>query len=416
MKRQFLKWMAAVTFGISALALYTPPASAHGERNQEPFLRMRTLHWYDVKWSTEKMKVNDELVITGMVRIFEDWPSVVPSPGGEARAFLSTAGPGSVMVKKESYINGQPMNQSTHLEKGRDYNFKLVMQARMPGRYHIHPTILVEGGGPLAGPGSWVDISGSVADFVLSVKTMKGATIPNLETWGVGGAIGWHALWAIVAVIWLLWWVRRPYLIPRYLALVRGREDLLITPTDTRFTAAMVAGTLILIFAGYNWAEAQYPQTIPLQAGESKVDPLPADAQKIKVKLNRATYDVPGRSLKMTITVSNDGLQPLELGEFTSANLRFINPHSSAARAGVAQDYPADLVLTNLKVGDHASIGPGETRTLSVDAADVAWELERLTGLLNDPDNRFGGLLFFYGADGVRHIANVYGPIVPVFK
>ena len=48
-------------------------------------------------------------------------------------------------------------------------------------------------------------------------------------------------------------------------------------------------------------------------------------------------------------------------------------------------------------------------------AADVAWEAERLTSLMRDPDSSFGGLLFFYDSDGERHIANVYGTIVPTF-
>jgi methane/ammonia monooxygenase subunit B len=48
-------------------------------------------------------------------------------------------------------------------------------------------------------------------------------------------------------------------------------------------------------------------------------------------------------------------------------------------------------------------------------AADVAWEAERLTSLMRYPDSSFGGLLFFYDSDGERHIANVYGTIVPTF-
>ena len=45
------------------------PALAHGERNQEPFLRMRTAHFYDVKWSADKIAVNDEVVVTGRFRL-----------------------------------------------------------------------------------------------------------------------------------------------------------------------------------------------------------------------------------------------------------------------------------------------------------------------------------------------------------
>ena len=52
---------------------------------------------------------------------------------------------------------------------------------------------------------------------------------------------------------------------------------------------------------------------------------------------------------------------------------------------------------------------------MDVEATDAVWENERLTSLLNDPDNRVGGLLFFYDDAGERHIANLSGAIVPVF-
>ena len=60
-------------------------------------------------------------------------------------------------------------------------------------------------------------------------------------------------------------------------------------------------------------------------------------------------------------------------------------------------------------------IAPGETRTIRVDATDAAWETERLTSLLNDPDSRMGGLFFFFDAQGNRYSTAVYGPVIPKF-
>ena len=57
----------------------------------------------------------------------------------------------------------------------------------------------------------------------------------------------------------------------------------------------------------------------------------------------------------------------------------------------------------------------GESRTIQVDAVDVAWELERLNSFITDVDARFGALLFFYEADGTRHISEISGPVLPVF-
>ncbi len=58
---------------------------------------------------------------------------------------------------------------------------------------------------------------------------------------------------------------------------------------------------------------------------------------------------------------------------------------------------------------------PGQMRTLKVSATDAAWETERLTSFLNDPDSRFGAMLFFFEPDGTRRIATVGGPIIPTF-
>jgi len=30
---------------------YAPTASAHGEKSQAAFMRMRTIHWFDLNWS-----------------------------------------------------------------------------------------------------------------------------------------------------------------------------------------------------------------------------------------------------------------------------------------------------------------------------------------------------------------------------
>jgi len=65
------------------LVVITGVAFAHGERNQEPFLRMKTLHWYDAKWSVENgstIQVNDEVTLTGKVHFFSSWPEIINEP------------------------------------------------------------------------------------------------------------------------------------------------------------------------------------------------------------------------------------------------------------------------------------------------------------------------------------------------
>ncbi len=388
-------------------------AYAHGERNQEPFLRMRTAQFWDVKWSTDKLGVNDTLTLTGKFRLFPDWPNNLPLPD---LAFLGSGTAGPVLSRLESYINGKPAIQSGKLELGRDYDFKVVYKGRQPGKHHVHALLNVDGAGAILGPGKWVEVTGNQADFVLPATTLDGTQIADLSTWGLGTVLGWHAIWIVIGLAYMLWYISKPMLIPRYLVIEEGDPDTLITRWDRIWSAGFLILAVVTVIVGVQWANAAYPRTVPLQAGVFKVDPLPDETGNIKVNVDRAVYDVPGRSMRLDLEVTNDGTEPLRLGEFTTAGLRFVNQAVPEAIAGVDEDYPEDLVAPEgLKVDDDSPIQPGETRKLHVDATDAAWELERLTSLLNDPDNRVGGLLFFFGPDGDRKIANVYGPIVPNF-
>jgi methane/ammonia monooxygenase subunit B len=391
------------------------PAFGHGERAQEPYLRTRTTHWYDVTWSTTKLAINDEITVTGKFRLFGEWPDAVDLP---ETVFVSNATPGPVLARVESYLNGVPARQSVrNLEIGRDYEYKMVLKARVPGRYHVHPMIAVKGSGPLVGPGKWVDITGEMKDFVFPVTTISGEKIDNLEHWGVRSAFSWHLLWLAIAAAWIIWWIRRPLLIPRYAALKKEREDLLTTDLDLKVAIGLLVVTVVLAFGSYSWARSKYPHTVPLQAGTSYTPPLPYQQPPVKVQFKQARYDVPGRSMRMELSITNDGDKPLRLGEFATASIRFVNMNLPVAEANVARDYPAELVARNgLTISDDSEIRPGESKAVRIEATDAAWEIERLTSFLTDVDSKVGGLLFLFDREGSRYIAEVGGPILPVFK
>jgi methane/ammonia monooxygenase subunit B len=391
------------------------PVLAHGERAQEPYLRTRTAHWYDVTWSATQIQVNGEVAITGKFRLFGDWPDAVDLP---ETVFVSNATPGPVLTRVESYLNGVPARQSfRNLEIGRDYEYKMVMKGRIPGRYHVHPMIAIKGSGPLVGPGQWIEVKGSAADFVHPVTALSGEKIDNLETWGVSTAFTWHLIWLALAAAWIIWWIRRPLLIPRYLALKQEREDLLTTPLDLKVAIGLLIATILLAFGGYNWAVNKFPRTVPLQAGTMYTPPLPYVAPPATIEFQQARYDVPGRSMRMAFKITNTGNKPLRIGEFATASIRFVNPDLPAAKANVAPGYPQDIVARNgLTLSDDSEIRPGETKLIRIDATDAAWEIERLTSFLTDVDSKVGGLLFLFDSDGRRYIAEVGGPILPVFK
>lgn len=415
--RSLFRRLTLVALGATALLLsiLPQPALAHGERATEPYIRTRTIHWYDVTWSTAKLKVNETVTVQGKFRLLSDWPDAVSKPH---LVFLSNGSPGAVMTRVESYINDMPAQQSTkNLEIGRDYDFKLVMKGREPGRWHLHPVMNIHGAGAIVGPGEWVEVSGSAADFKEPVTTLHGTKIDDLQTFGVTRVQMWQIGYGLIAVAWLLWWLRRPLLISRWVVLQKGREDLLVTRSDDKVAAGMLVLVLLVVIVGYYRTLAEFPQLVPLQGGSLYTPPLPEPAKTVAVKLKRAEYDVPGRSMRLSVEITNHADQPLGIGEFTTANLRFVNKNLPAAVQAVHPSFPRDLVPANgLMMDSSTPLAPGETRLVKLEATDAAWELERLVSFLSNVDSRTGGLIFFYDAKGSRYISEVSGPIIPVFK
>lgn len=389
---------------------FSSSAWAHGERSQEPFLRMRSILFYDCQWSQDRVKVNDDLVLSGRFRVFDDWP--VDVLGRPETVYMNTGVPGPVFVRKSSFLNGVNMANSTSLTIGGDYEFRVVLRARAPGVYHVHPLINVYNGGPIQGPGKWVTVEAGDAPFTNPERTLTGESI-DLERHGLPTVIVWHLIWVAIAIVWLLWWARRPLFIPRYILAVRGAEDELVTPNDRKLAVALAVGTIALVVVGNYWANRRYPITIPLQSSRIRVKPLPAPAHGIEVDLVKATYEVPGRTVYLDLKVTNHGDKPVRISEFTTANVRFLNPAVAKDEPG----YPRDLIApSGLLVDGDGAIAPGETKLVHASATDPIWETERLALLLYDPDSRFGGLLMFQDADGNRSLATIGGPILPTFN
>jgi methane/ammonia monooxygenase subunit B len=385
-------------------------ASAHGEKALEPFIRTRTIQWYDVAWSNPKVKVNDEVVVTGRFHVAEDWPIGVPKP--EA-AFLNMSAPGPVFIRTERTLNGQPWINSVSLKPGGDYEFKVVLKARMPGRYHIHPFFNLRDAGPVTGPGQWIEVGGDAAAFSNPVTTLTGETI-DMESFGLANAVLWHGFWMAAGLAWLLWWVRRPLFLPRYKMLAAGREDALITPIDRTLAKAILVAVPVIVLGANAMAQSRYPSAIPLQAALDLIEPLlpQVNTGAVEVKLRKGEYRIARRAMVLSAEIHNRSTQPIRVGEFMTANLRFLNP-DVAGTAGAGSD---SLTAANgLKVDEAAPIQPGETRQVRITASDAGWETEKLDGLIRDADSRLGGLLFLYGEDGQRHVASVSAAVIPRF-
>lgn len=403
----------AAALSVAAFTGATTEAFAHGERAQEPFLRMRSVHWYDTEWTKDTLAVNDTMMVRGKVRFSPKWmwPSVVHKPDN---AFLNVATTGPVFVRKGASVNGQFFMNGGSYELDNDYAYEIHLKARVPGTVHIHPMMSIESAGPLAGPGKYVTITGNRDAFENKVKTLVGTTI-EMETYGWANVKFWHILWLTLALAWILYWASKPLFFERYKKLSEGREDELVTPTDKLVSlGALVAGIGITIIGGVI-AEANVPVHLPLQTARAHFYGMEKPKTEVAVKLERATYRVPGRAMEMKVTITNNTASPVTIGEFATAGVRFFNP-KVGYKDELSKQYPDYLKAENgLDVKDNNPIAPGETRTIDITAQDAAWETERLSSLIYDPDSAFGGLLFFYDADNKRSIVNVGGVLVPQF-
>lgn len=403
-----IKMFIAFIAAFSGLGFSLSSAWAHGERSLEPFVRMRTIQWYDVAFSGSTVEVNEPLEITGKFHVAEDWPNSIPEP---ELVYLGVISPGPVFVRKERYINGEPHLNSLPLEVGRDYEFKIVLKARIPGKYHVHPSFNVKETGNIAGPGQWIEITGNADRFKNPIKTLQGKTV-DLETYGTASALRWHMFWMAVGVAWLVWWLRRPLFIPRYNLVKAGSEDKLVTNTDVAVARILLVAVPLIVMFGYILAISEYDETIPLQTPIDRIAPLPEEPKVVKAKVQRAVYDVSNRAVTLTIRITNTGDKPLLLGELSAGSVRFINPEANVE----VGDYPEEyLAKTALAVQPDRTISAGESVTLTVVAQDAAWEIERLSSVIRDTDSRFGGLLFFYDSEGNRYQASVASPLIPEF-
>jgi len=399
----------ALLITVTAAMFYTPTASAHGEKSQAAFMRMRTIHWFDLNWSKEEVAVNDTMTISGKFFVFSGWPETVDKP---EISFLNIGIPGPVFIRAGSWIGGQLVPRSVSLELGETYEFKVLLKARRPGDWHVHTMLNVKGGGPIIGPGKWVTITGSMGSFVNPITTLTGETI-DLETYNLGNTYFWHALWYGIGLLWVAYWARKPLFVPRLIAVDAGKADSLISGTDKKVAMGFAVGTIALIAMSMASTNEKFPITTPLQAGLLRgIKSIDMPVPTVAVKIEDATYRVPGRAMQMTMTITNNGDSSVRLGEFNTAGVRFMD-------AAVAQDesgYPDDLLAEEgLTVSDNSPLEPGQSRTVQVTASDAAWEVYRLADLIYDPDSRFAGLLFFYDAAGNRQMVTIDAPLIPTF-
>src|SRR4030095_9545679 len=119
MRRRLLLSLVAATL-VTVVPATT--ASAHGEKSQEGFLRMRTVGWTAVKFSGDTVQQGQTITVTGKVKIMDAWPSSL-AKGQPNTCFMSMIAPGPTILLKERTINGASMPTRIDCTKGRTNAF-----------------------------------------------------------------------------------------------------------------------------------------------------------------------------------------------------------------------------------------------------------------------------------------------------
>jgi methane/ammonia monooxygenase subunit B len=402
-------WALGLATGLAVTMASAGPADAHGEKSQAAFLRMRTLNWYDLKWSKTTVNVNEEYEITGKLHIMNAWPSALRVP---EQCFVNLGQPGAISNRIGVWVGGQFTPRSMALKVGETYEFRMLLRARRPGHWHTHVQLSVMTAGPIPGPGQYIDIKGSFADFTDPIKLLNGATV-DLEQYGIIKIYLWHAFWWIAGAAWVWFWFLKRGMIGRFLWVSSGKAEEVITPQDRMAGAITLVAVLLIVIIFYAITVSQYPNTIPLQAGDfHNIQAIDEPPSPVKIKFLGGTYKVPGRELVANFKITNTGKEPLRVGEFNTAGIRFLNPEVYNAKV----EYPEYLLAERgLSVSDPTPLQPGETRDLTISIQDARWDTERLSGLAYDVDSSFAGMLFFFSPSGERFPVEVSGAVIPTF-
>src|ERR1700730_10995470 len=122
-------WSRGLAAGLALTMAAIGPADAHGEKSQAAFLRMRTLNWYDLKWSKTSVNVNDEYEITGKLYLMNARPAAIELPN---QCFLNTGQPGAMAARLGVWVGGTFTPRSMRLEVGKTYAFRQLLKARRP--------------------------------------------------------------------------------------------------------------------------------------------------------------------------------------------------------------------------------------------------------------------------------------------
>ncbi|WP_198016900.1 methane monooxygenase/ammonia monooxygenase subunit B [Nocardioides sp. CF8] len=379
---------------LALLVLPVSPASAHGEESQQAFQRTSTVVFYDVKFSDDTVDVGESVTITGMVRVMKSWPDHTLEP--PEMGYLTVSTPGPVFYVQEREMSGEFTPQSVRIEKGATYPFKLVIKARQPGTWHVHPGFGVEGAGTLVGAGK--DITVNDTGVFENTVTLANGTTVDLETFGLGRVVTWHLISLVVGLAWLLFWLRRPIL-DRAMAISEGRGATLITRSDRRIGIGFAVVALVVGTGGYAYAEMTQSSSVPLQVVRTTPVPLAEEevSGAVAPEIESIRFNAEADTLTMKLRVENTGAAAVRLQRVQFGDVEFVSPSFASA---------ADPDAQAMTVTPDQAIEPGGSATFTVEIQSEDLIVRSLVPV-NEAELRVTGLLFFEDETGEQVVSEV---------
>jgi methane/ammonia monooxygenase subunit B len=391
------------------ISSYATRALAHGEAADEPFLKDLTVAYYDVHITPTAVKVGEPVTITGSVKILESWPYSLDPP---QTAYVTPVVPGPCFALIERIVNGESSPGSIIVDKGGIYQFKMVMLARNPGHWHVHPGIAVQGTGTLLGPGEWVDVKPSGQPFKLDVTLLNGKTV-DLEHFGGAFVWWWSFAGFIVGLIWMLYWTVPKRTVTRLAVTLQlpvndDAPDIgLITARDHMWMDLLAGVIVLMLIVGWVYMAAKYPVRLPQQTVRFTPDTISPGAGLVAVHPKGSTFDEKTDTLVINFQVKNNSPSPISLKEYIMAMTTFVN----GDKQEIAMAGPGEF-MGHLTVEPDGPIAPGETKNLTLTMSNEIFLEERLIPL-HDPQQAIAGLLRFKDEQGKEELVTLKSVLVP---
>jgi methane/ammonia monooxygenase subunit B len=406
-----MRMRLAVVLSIAAILIssYTTRAFAHGEAADEPFLKDLTVAFYDVHVTPTDVKVGEPVTITGTVKILETWPYTLDPP---QTAYITPVVPGPCFALLERIVNGESTPGSIFVDKGGIYQYKMVMTARNPGHWHVHPGIAIQGTGTLLGPGEWVTVEPSGQPFKLDVTLLNGKTV-DLEHFGGSFVWWWSFAGFIIGLIWMIYWTVPKRTVTRLAVTLQlpvndDAPDVgLITPRDHMWMDLLAGVTVLMLIVGWVYMAVKYPVRLPQQTVRFAPDPISPGAGLISVHPKGSTFDEKTDTLVINFSVKNNSASPVTLKQYIMAMTTFVN----GGKEDLAMAGPSEFV-GQLIVEPDGPIQPGESKDLTLKMSNEVFLQERLIPL-HDPQQLIAGLLRFRDDQGKEELVTLKSVLVP---